>query len=646
MAAVSAATPLGRPTTSTSRAAAASTGSPAWMYASTAREAQLVHHLHRRRDDAGGDHGADRRCAGLDGVEVHQHRADRRRVRRQAHADLRGDAEHPLAADEHATQVVARRLGVLAAEHDHLAVGQDDLEAEDVGVGDALGEAVRTARVVGHVAADRARLLAARVRGEVQPVGGHRTAEVEVEHAWLDPRPPDGGVDRQDAVHLGREMMTAPSGGTAPPASPVPEPRATNGTPWRRRRARTPAPRPWSAGSTRRPPRPPSPTRRGGTARARSAPSRTRSVERALARSSATSAGGHSGGSGRRMRMTRPDSTGSPSTSTSSPGARWSCRRTSRPSRSARSSRSRWRAADRPSRTASATRSPGATDAVHGALRRRWPAPAAAPSPSPCAGRTGAGGTRDHATGEPHDAPHHAPRRRRRTARDVPVASPAALIIGVPTASWARGCSGDGTADGLGRAEHAVERSRSSRAAATVACVVGRSRAARRAAARLGADRRRPRRAETAARRAPARARRRARRTPSAHEHARHHEHELTCRHVRSSSPASCLVRPACARRPPLLAVLARSVPLASTSPSGRYCWSIHRRARRARGHEGSRSPTPWPSDCGALVVAPRRWGGTSPIAPSARRCGPARWRPRSSCSWGPWPGGWRPGPG
>ena len=28
-------------------------------------------------------------------------------------------------------------------------------------------------------------------------------------------------------------MTTAPSGGTAPPASPVPEPRATNGTPWR-----------------------------------------------------------------------------------------------------------------------------------------------------------------------------------------------------------------------------------------------------------------------------------------------------------------------------------------------------------------------------------------------------------------------------
>ena len=29
------------------------------------------------------------------------------------------------------------------------------------------------------------------------------------------------------------EMTTAPSGGTAPPARPVPDPRATNGTPWR-----------------------------------------------------------------------------------------------------------------------------------------------------------------------------------------------------------------------------------------------------------------------------------------------------------------------------------------------------------------------------------------------------------------------------
>ena len=63
-------------------------------------EAEPVHHLHRRRDDAGGDDVADGRGAGLDVVEVEQHRAHDRRVLGEPHADRRGDAAHPLAADE------------------------------------------------------------------------------------------------------------------------------------------------------------------------------------------------------------------------------------------------------------------------------------------------------------------------------------------------------------------------------------------------------------------------------------------------------------------------------------------------------------------------------------------------------------------
>ena len=49
--------------------------------------------------------------------EVEQHRAHRRRDRREPHRDPRGDAQRALAADERAAQVVARRVGVEAAEH-------------------------------------------------------------------------------------------------------------------------------------------------------------------------------------------------------------------------------------------------------------------------------------------------------------------------------------------------------------------------------------------------------------------------------------------------------------------------------------------------------------------------------------------------
>src|SRR5690606_31772344 len=93
--------------------------------------------------------------------------------------------------------------GVETTEHAHGAVGQHDLQGEHVGAGDPVGEAVGPARVVGDVAADRAGLLARRVRGEVQPVRGERPGEVEVHDAGLHPGDPLRGVDLEDAVHLG-----------------------------------------------------------------------------------------------------------------------------------------------------------------------------------------------------------------------------------------------------------------------------------------------------------------------------------------------------------------------------------------------------------------------------------------------------------
>ena len=146
----------------------------------------------------------DRLRAGVDRREVEQHRAHVGRRLREAHADLRGDAEHPLAADERPAQVVAVRLGILAAEHDDRTVGQDDLDGQHVRLGDPVGQAVRPTGVVGHVAADAAALLAARVGGEVQTEAGDVAGQVEVEHARLDPRHAVHRVDRQHPVHLRR----------------------------------------------------------------------------------------------------------------------------------------------------------------------------------------------------------------------------------------------------------------------------------------------------------------------------------------------------------------------------------------------------------------------------------------------------------
>ena len=78
----------------------------------------------------------------------------------QPDGDLGGDAERALGADERAEQVVAGRVGRLAAEPHDVAVGRDDLDPGHVVGGEAVLQAVRAAGVLRDVAADRADLLA------------------------------------------------------------------------------------------------------------------------------------------------------------------------------------------------------------------------------------------------------------------------------------------------------------------------------------------------------------------------------------------------------------------------------------------------------------------------------------------------------
>ena len=163
------------------------------------------HHLQRGRNEAGGDDRAHARGRIVHRHEVDQQRAHRRRIGRQPHRDAGRDAERALAADEHAAEVVAGRLRVEPAEHHDSTVGQHDLDREHVRRRDAVGEAVRATRVVGDVAADRARLLARRVGREVQAVRCEGACEIEVDHTRLDPRDALVGVDGQDPVHLRRD---------------------------------------------------------------------------------------------------------------------------------------------------------------------------------------------------------------------------------------------------------------------------------------------------------------------------------------------------------------------------------------------------------------------------------------------------------
>ena len=107
----------------------------------------VVHHLDGRGDDAASDDVRDRRRAFADVHEIEQHRSDRGRDRRQPHADPCDDPEGPLRAHDHAAQVVAGRLGSLAAQAFDRSVRHDDVQRQHVRGRDAVRQAVRPAGV-------------------------------------------------------------------------------------------------------------------------------------------------------------------------------------------------------------------------------------------------------------------------------------------------------------------------------------------------------------------------------------------------------------------------------------------------------------------------------------------------------------------
>jgi hypothetical protein len=133
-----------------------------------------------------------------------------------------GDAEGALGADDGAQQVVAGGVRRQPAELHDVALRGDQLRAEDVVAGEAVLEAVRAAGVLGQVAADRADLLAAGVRGVVVALAGRRPGDVEVDHAGLDDRALVGPAHLADGAHPGGDHQDAVGPGQRAARQPGP----------------------------------------------------------------------------------------------------------------------------------------------------------------------------------------------------------------------------------------------------------------------------------------------------------------------------------------------------------------------------------------------------------------------------------------
>ncbi len=163
--------------------------------------ARLVHHLQGRRDDSRRDDRRDRLTGRTQRHEVGEDRLDHPGNRFQPDRDLDRHSEHPFAAHEQPDQVGTPGLSLRGPEPGEPPVGQDHLERGDVIGGDAVLEAVGSARILGDIAADGAGALAGGVGDVVQTVRRDRLGELGVDHAGFDDGPPPRRVDREDAVH-------------------------------------------------------------------------------------------------------------------------------------------------------------------------------------------------------------------------------------------------------------------------------------------------------------------------------------------------------------------------------------------------------------------------------------------------------------
>ena len=179
---------------------------------------EAVHDLHRRREDPGGDDARDGVARGVDAPEGGQLRHHELRLAHDPQRHLDHDPERPLRPDDHPEQVGAV-VGVdrLAAEHEQLAVGQDDRRARDVVHGEPVLQAVRAAGVLGDVAADRAHLLARGVGGVEVAVRRDRAGDVEVRDTRLDDDALALEVDLEDPVQAASEITIPSATGSAPP---------------------------------------------------------------------------------------------------------------------------------------------------------------------------------------------------------------------------------------------------------------------------------------------------------------------------------------------------------------------------------------------------------------------------------------------
>ncbi len=160
-----------------------------------------VQHFDRGRSDGARRDLGHRVGAIVHGVVDREQRLHQLRLAHQAHGDL-GDQHHgAFRARQQAGEIVAGRIQRLAADGHRRSVGQNGFEAQHVIGGDAVGQRVRPARVLRHIAADGAGLLAGGIGRVEISVALHRLRDFQIHHARLQHRALVREIDLDNAIH-------------------------------------------------------------------------------------------------------------------------------------------------------------------------------------------------------------------------------------------------------------------------------------------------------------------------------------------------------------------------------------------------------------------------------------------------------------
>ena len=119
----------------------------------------------------------------------------------QTHNDLRHQHQRSFRSGQQARNVVARQVELRSPGRIDRTIGHHKFEAEHVVCGDSVSQRMRTAGILGDVAADGAGALAGGIRGIKETVRFHGSRQVQIHHPRLNHRAFIGNVDFKNPVH-------------------------------------------------------------------------------------------------------------------------------------------------------------------------------------------------------------------------------------------------------------------------------------------------------------------------------------------------------------------------------------------------------------------------------------------------------------